>query len=540
MLLSLLFGCGFQKWNESSITKNEQDPETAYILTEIYGVANFDDDNLNGEADWFDNGVDLEADSAVVVDEDDLATFTIPLEFIQNMSKNQKLKLVQNSDFIRVYRKKGENWTLIMNSVDDFYTIVNKQQSNSIVLGFEFSDFLQSGSFSLTLQENNNAIYSWDISAFSAPLLVNHHLQPARMAYSMLDPTAGGNQSFIDGFQKLTDEGTLTTFRLRDYNWDVWIQDEIEFSLLDSPNSQIDVVIDSIRDRGLDDVPEEHFTSQNTIIATWGSGWATSQDSFGNLEASPPITVKNTEYPFGRAYYGKWGNDQLHDDMKNILAAQAYQAPVELDVRFLCVGHVDEFVSFVPDASSAKGFKMLITDINEGYELLQSVSNMSLPQYTSSKGIADINDILNDSALRSLNEEIQEDYIEPAVDIFIAEFGLEESDIIRVPMLFEEVPQCYSSTATLFPGVVNMLVFTNEDGTGADLFVPDPYLRSNLNQVNGDILRNALEERIPEGNTIHWVDDWEWYHMALGEVHCGSNVQREPADQWWNHTEFFE
>ena len=42
------------------------------------------------------------------------------------------------------------------------------------------------------------------------------------------------------------------------------------------------------------------------------------------------------------------------------------------------------------------------------------------------------------------------------------------------------------------------------------------------------------------GNTVHWVDDWEWYHMALGEVHCGSNVRRAPSGKWWNHTSFFE
>ena len=35
-------------------------------------------------------------------------------------------------------------------------------------------------------------------------------------------------------------------------------------------------------------------------------------------------------------------------------------------------------------------------------------------------------------------------------------------------------------------------------------------------------------------------DDWEWYHMALGEVHCGSNIQRTPIENWWDHTTFFE
>lgn len=542
MLILSIWGCMFQKWNESRIENNESDPETALIATGIYGVANFDDDDVNGSVDWFDNQVDLTENSDVISEEDDLALFTIPAEFIQKMSKTQSLELTQKSESIRVYQKKGENWKLIMNSTDDFFTIAKKEDVKDIVFGFEFSDYLQSGEFVLKLLDSSDGtvVYNWDISAYSSPLMVNHHLQPAEMAYSMLDSGTGGNQSFIDGFQKLTDSGTLTTFRLRDYQYDVWIQDEIEFSILNSPDSRIDVVIDSIRDRGLDDVPEDHLEVEDTFIATWGSGWATSQDAFGNLEASPPITVDGTEYPFGRAYYGRWDNERLHAEMRNLLDAQSYQAPVELDVRFLCVGHVDEYVSFVPDTSSPKGFKMLITDTNAGYDLLESISNFDLPQYRSSKGISDVNDILNDNSLRSLNREIQEDYIDPAVDIFTSEFGLDESDIIRIPMLFEEVTQCYGSTATLFPGVVNMLVFTNEDGTGADLFIPDPFFRSNISNGAEDPLRQAVEALMPSGNTVHWVDDWEWYHMALGEVHCGSNVRRAPSGKWWNHTSFFE
>jgi protein-arginine deiminase len=30
-----------------------------------------------------------------------------------------------------------------------------------------------------------------------------------------------------------------------------------------------------------------------------------------------------------------------------------------------------------------------------------------------------------------------------------------------------------------------------------------------------------------------FLDDWEVYHMGLGEVHCGSNVERETDNAWW-------
>ena len=66
------------------------------------------------------------------------------------------------------------------------------------------------------------------------------------------------------------------------------------------------MVIDSIRDRGLDPLPEAELEGNGVGVQTWGEGWATSQDPFGNLEASPPVTVDGVEYPFGRIYYGDW------------------------------------------------------------------------------------------------------------------------------------------------------------------------------------------------------------------------------------------
>jgi protein-arginine deiminase len=29
------------------------------------------------------------------------------------------------------------------------------------------------------------------------------------------------------------------------------------------------------------------------------------------------------------------------------------------------------------------------------------------------------------------------------------------------------------------------------------------------------------------------MDDWDVYHLALGEVHCGTNVTRTPTADWW-------
>jgi protein-arginine deiminase len=314
----------------------------------------------------------------------------------------------------------------------------------------------------------------------------------------------------------------------------VWLQDEIEFGTLSSPFNRVDVVVDSIRDRGLDSLPEAEWEAPNFSVKTWGSGTANSQDSFGNLEVSPPVTVDGVEYPHGRIYYGYWRNEVVTQSLQDFLQNQEVQAPFQLDVTWLCVGHVDEFLTFIPDASSEKGFKMLITDTVAGYEFLESLdSSMSIPKY-SSHNYSSIADILNDSALRSLNEDIQLDYLNPALAVLETELGITEDDIIRVPMLFEEPSGCGGYTATLFPGTVNMIVATNEDGKGAKLIMPDPYLRSDTSDQSSDPFITHINSLLPEGNEPYWIDDWSEYHMMLGEVHCGSNTLRTPSTTFWN------
>jgi hypothetical protein len=42
-----------------------------------------------------------------------------------------------------------------------------------------------------------------------------------------------------------------------------------------------------------------------------------------------------------------------------------------------------------------------------------------------------------------------------------------------------------------------------------------------------------VRDRIPSSINLHFLDDWDVYHMGLGEVHCGSNVKREATAEWW-------
>ena len=100
-------------------------------------------------------------------------------------------------------------------------------------------------------------------------------------------------------------------------------------------------------------------------------------------------------------------------------------------------------------------------------------------------------------------------------------------------MLFEEAQGCWGDTATLMPGVVNMTVFTHESGESADIFMPDPFFRDSTDSQADDPFIAHIESLLPDSVTPHWIDDWEWYHSQLGEVHCGSNTLRTPVENAW-------
>jgi protein-arginine deiminase len=366
--------------------------------------------------------------------------------------------------------------------------------------------------------------------------LVSHHLQWGTEAYALQDDRE--NKEFVEGFEDaLGDE--FSGYRMSAYGYDVWVQDEFEFATLTAPDIHMDVVIDSVRidnGTGLDDLPEDEWEAPDVAVETWrGRNRVTSQDSFGNLEVTPPVTVDGIDYPFGRVYWGllndTWG---IAPDLADLFISQGIQDPFQVDIDFVCVGHVDEFSSWVPDSSSEKGFKLLISDTDAAYEFLQTLDpNTSLPRYAEDHGYSTIGEILNDNSLWSLQEEIQEDYLDPNLDIFMSKAGLTEDDVIRIPGIFEEYPGCQGSTLALIPGTVNMEVYQPEGSEITKLIIPDPFLRSNNNDQDSDPFIEHVNGLLPENVETWWVDDWDSYHLWMGEVHCGSNTLRAPAADWW-------
>ncbi|ELK27944.1 Protein-arginine deiminase type-2, partial [Myotis davidii] len=135
---------------------------------------------------------------------------------------------------------------------------------------------------------------------------------------------------------------------------DRWIQDEIEFGYIEAPHKGFPVVLDSPRDGNLKEFPVKQllgpdfgYVAREPLFEP-----VTSLDSFGNLEVSPPVTVNGKTYPLGRILIGSSfplsGGRRMTKIVREFLQAQQVQAPVELYSDWLTVGHVDEFMTFIP------------------------------------------------------------------------------------------------------------------------------------------------------------------------------------------------
>uniref|UniRef100_A0A673T6Y0 Protein-arginine deiminase n=1 Tax=Suricata suricatta TaxID=37032 RepID=A0A673T6Y0_SURSU len=298
----------------------------------------------------------------------------------------------------------------------------------------------------------------------------------------------------------------------------------------------------------------------------------TSLDSFGNLEVSPPVTVNGKTYPLGRILIGSSfplsGGRRMTKVVRDFLQAQQVQAPVELYSDWLTVGHVDEFMTFVP-IPGTKQFRMLMASTSACYKLfrekqreghgeaimfkgwhLQSAYSQKpaflrlvdtyvhhFPPYPkavflivagglggmSSKRIT-INKILSSESLVQENQYFQR-CLDWNRDILKKELGLTEQDIIDLPALFKMDEK--RQARAYFPNMVNMIVLDK------DLGIPKPF-GPQVDEVCclETHVRSLLE---PLGLCCTFVDDISAYHKFLGEVHCGTNVRRKPFTfKWWH------
>lgn len=480
---------------------------------------------------------------------------------------------VVDASKVRIFNQRSATATAIIGPGLANEVIITTNRTTDVEFGIEatqYADGTQAGKFNglirmaLVLKVGSTEISRDEVRVRVAPWVMPSHLDVTEEIYVVNIPGSNtvsqtpGQPSFIAAIQAVADAAGISLIRADGdrYLSDRWIQDTMEIGFSRIPNKEIAVTLDAVRTRGLDPYPiNELLGTDYGLTQVLTADPENTFDSHGNLEVTPPVTVRNPvtgeekEFKFGRIYYGGIGRrvDHFNQDVKQFLEAQLIQKPFEVDTSWLGVGHVDEIISFIPaNVPGTKNFRMLLSSVTVARQILtdlQNAGNGSLTLFTGKTSSiisrqfrqVTIDALLADTRLRIVNDDSQAQ-LNDIEDLFKRELGLTSQDIIKIPSLFvDENPRSPGLFAALIPGMVNMLVITRPNFADHQLAIPKPF---GPVVAGEDQLEKAMRDRlIPLGYTasqIRFIDDFDTYHILLGEVHCGTNSKRRPpTTPWW-------
>ncbi|MGH2741074.1 MAG: protein-arginine deiminase domain-containing protein, partial [Thermoleophilaceae bacterium] len=379
-----------------------------------------------------------------------------------------------------------------------------------------------------------------------APWIMTPNTLPVEEVYTCdTRATEVPNEAFLLELEKICGslQVPLRILSVDEHQGDRWIQDEVEFGFSESPTHILPVVCDSPRDRELDHWSRLQVGPDLGHFQLAGSR-PNSLDSFGNLEVSPPVTVRGRHYPLGRIVfggreYGDYGETtrQMMPELRRFLHAQKVQAPIEIYTDWLTVGHADEILSFVP-AGNEKGFQLLLASPRKAQGVLDRLIaeghgdavmfeglRRGSPEAAASAEVG-VKELRSDLLFWEANDIFQAS-MDLNREILLAELDIGEADVIELPVLFWPPTPQDPRTAAFFPDMVNHLV------VGEVSVVPRPY---GPRVDDEDAFERAFRDALPHRDA-RFVDDWYAYHEQLGEVHCGTNARRRPPAHvhWWEH-----
>jgi len=366
---------------------------------------------------------------------------------------------------------------------------------------------------------------------------------------------------FVTGIDAATKKGAVTFNKIK--NWsDQWTQDLFQTAWTAIPGAggvPKGLRIANARPWGRNDnqdsslpitwLKKSYLGPDRGILEVYKKKWTgTSFDSHGNHDLIPAYEnpAKGTKYPLGRIVIGSG----VLPEMGIFYDAQEVQGPhLKLVTDWLYVGHVDEFLSYVP-AKTARGWKLLVASARLAKTMLEKAKadgNGSVHMFVGKKRYVgesnvmisaevSIDEALADVDVLQASQEAQAE-IDANMVILKAELGLTDDEIIEIPTLFEDITG-YKVAWT--PGTVNLLAFNGH------VAHPDPWGP----QINGvDMWKQDLMDRLGtplnglgaegSGLDVNFVDDWDDYHILDGEVHCGSNPEASApfsSVTWWETT----
>lgn len=474
---------------------------------------------------------------------------TMPLPNISAAARGT-VALAGGSRFGRVFLRVGAGWRLL--KAADVLTV--RQLRTGVELGLEATDLIRDprrwdGRLTVRFTVRDGQQQSTDtVVARVAPLLTHHHGQrPERVLVSAVGRADRDQTRFVADLRRKVGS-QLTTIPTDDR----WAQDFVEPGYVSAPGTggrpqTMRILIRSAQpDREAGEQLWRRLRGPGVgaiQVPAAGLDW-NSLDSMGNLETIPP----HGGYPAGRIVLGRSGPTKPAAAMRTLLAAQGYQQPLLLDTSWLAVGHVDEFLQFLP-APTARGWRLAVSDPRAGLDVLRQVRaaghgstrvfskpGRDVSRMTVAQALANRN-LLADNATAAAR-------IDANVATLKRETGLTDAEIVRVPGLYSRFlfddrasrsgilsaraprARAVEQLGAFFPGAINSLLAAPDRVIAARQWGP---------VVRGvDVFGAAVTAAYRSaGVRADYIDDWAAYHLGGGEVHCGTNTLRDMATPWW-------
>ncbi|MBT2419203.1 protein-arginine deiminase domain-containing protein [Streptomyces sp. ISL-22] len=495
-----------------------------------------------------------------------------------------RLTLTAGAKHARVFVRRGNGWEPVTSRT----RLSRAELRAGVEFGVEARDVIRDsvkwdGRARIKLTVTSGAGTTTDqVTLRVAPLLTHHHLQNAQQLMvtkiSGNDQYARLNRVFREGLEKEARKAGITKPLVNFTKYgDIWAQDFVEPAYVgmagpDGRMHSMRVMLRSAqpyREAGRELFEKLRGRNVGVVQVT---GVRDSEEetlnSTGNMETIPPYAHGGRSFPAGRVIMGerKDTGSKPAKAMRTLLKSQGLQDPLLLDTSWLHVGHVDEFVQFLP-ADTPRGWRIGVADPEAGIRLLREAEQAGHgatkmfsvpggPRETIAQALAD-RSLLADNDLAASR-------IEANLEVLKRETGVTDAEIVRVPALYTRGTQARTAdgdgkmplprltrlgaelpdvardhgqqrdlgaapavqTSAYVPGAVNGIVLSRDHYLAPRQWGP---------VIDGkDIFTQAVTRAYTgAGMKVAYLDDWNTYHLGMGEVHCGTNTLRDVSGAWW-------
>ncbi|MFG3498805.1 protein-arginine deiminase domain-containing protein [Streptomyces sp. NPDC047928] len=518
---------------------------------------------------------------------------TVPVAKLAGSASGTVRIVGKGAAYTRLFVKRPAGWTLLTPTTK----LTAAELRTGVELGMEGTDVVRDPAVwdgravvELRISPGGGAPVSTDrVTLRVAPLLTHHHLQQTqRLLVTQVrgdDAYARTQRTFVRALDSEAKRAGIKGGTLKfTEDDDPWTQDFVEPAYVSmagpggTPRSMRVMLRSAQPDR----------TAGRQLFGLRGRDVGVVQvsrvlgseewtlNSMGNLETIPPYEHGGRSFPAGRIIMGerKDTGAKPAKAMRTLLAAQGMQDPLLLDTSWLHVGHVDEFVQFLP-ANTPRGWRVAIADPEAGLRLLRDAKAQGHggTRMFSVKGALGIpapketiDQVLASRKLRDDNAMAAR-RIEANLAILQRETGVTDAEVVRVPALFtrgveegeegdrmpllrrlggsadtpdavrkygqqrrlesaDDRPGNAVMTSAYVPGAVNGVVLGRDRYLAPRQWGP---------VIGGrDIFTDAVSTAYRKaGMRVSYIDDYYTYHLGMGEVHCGTNSLRDTSQRWW-------